>query len=156
MVAVSVVCLYGCSACEDTQTQKRMVEGNTTQLINEYSLAVNQAERNESSGFIKIYKIASESNSAEVEEIARDKLHHLLYNKTQLWIKTFAAGDLMGFKEYLKNGGMAVLTLPEGVATQEQYENEIVIKLRKFKGNKREMELVEYILQLYSNSQNHK
>jgi len=35
------------------------------------------------------------------------------------------------------------------VASEEQYEQEIVKKLSKIKGDEKEMELINYILELY-------
>lgn len=81
----------------------------------EYDIAAEKSRKNNPEGYLKLYKIASESNSAELSEIARDELLHLLYSEINLWINIFSKVDLEEFKSYLKYGGLAILELPEGV-----------------------------------------
>ena len=145
------VCIItiGCSntKTKDSDSKKDVIESE--RLEKEYPSAVKLAENNNPQGLLQLYEIASKSISAETSEIARDKLLYMLYSNPELWIRTFSKTDLTSFKKYLKTGGMAILELPKSVASEEQYEQEIVKKLSKIKGDEKEMELINYILELY-------
>jgi hypothetical protein len=141
--------MIGCSdtKTKDSDSKKNVIESERSEK--EYPNAVKSAESNNPEGLLQLYEIASKSISAETSEIARDKLLHILYSKPELWIRTFSKTDLESFKRYLKTGGMAILELPKGVESEEQYEQEIVKKLSKIRGDEKEMELINYILELY-------
>ncbi len=52
------------------------------------------------------------------------------------------------FKDFVK--GIEVSRFPAGIASEEQFKEAIFNKLEKIKGDKKEMELVDYILSLYN------
>jgi hypothetical protein len=134
----------------DNQGQSQMKTSSESDTLGkEYDDAVEKAENNDPEGFLKLYKIVSEGRSAELSDIGRDQLLHLLYSKTGLWITVFSRTDLEKLKSYLKKGGLVILQLPQGVYSEKQFDEEIVGKLSKIKGNEKEMELVNYILDLY-------
>ena len=143
------IIIIGCSDTKNNDTDSKKVKIESERLEKEYPSAVKLAESNNPEGLLQLYEIASKSISAETSEIARDKLLQMLYWKPELWIRTFSKTDLTSFKKYLKTGGMAILELPKSVASEEQYEQEIVKKLSKIKGDEKEMELINYILELY-------
>ncbi len=143
------IILIGCSDTKKNDTESQRVEIESERVEKEYPNAVKLAESNNPEGLLKLYEIASRSISAETSEMARDKLLQMLYMKPELWIKTFSKTDLNSFKKYLKAGGLAILDLPKGVGSEEQYEHEIVRKLSVIKGNEKEKELIDYILEVY-------
>jgi len=116
----------------------------------EYSDAVKRAENDDPAGFIKLYEIATNDVTYTVEysEVAEEQLFLLLYSKTRLWIRIFAHIDQKKLKTFVK--GVEVSQLPKGVASHEQFKETIFNKLEKIKGDKKEMELVDYILGLYN------
>src|SRR4030067_1372384 len=148
MFAISMF-VIGCKENKTDQIQRRSKIIESEKLERDYESAVKQAENNNPAGFLKLYEIASKSLSAENSEIARDKLNHLLYAKTELWINTFSKTDLEKFKHFLRTGGLATLELPKSVESENQFREELLTKLRKIKGNKNETELIKYIIKLY-------
>jgi hypothetical protein len=117
-----------------------------------YAVAVKRAESGDPAGFLKLYEIATDDMTYTVEysEVANDKLHHLLYSKTELWIKTFAKTDLEKFKSYLKWSGIDVSEFPAGITSEEQFRETIFLKMERIKGGKKETELIDYIFRLYN------
>lgn len=147
-ISIFLTCIVSCSEGKNERgIQKDMVE--TEKLEKEYDFAVLQTDKNNPDGLLKLYELASQGLSAEISEIARDKLVQFLYSKTDLWIHTFAKEDLSVFKHYLQAGGLALLELPKEVTSEEQFEKELLKKLKKIKGNERERELIKYIIDVY-------
>lgn len=107
----------------------------------EYSAAARSADQGNPDGFLMLYKMASESDSAEWSETARDKLCGLLYSGTGLWLKTFSSVDQPALENYLRHGGLAALEYPEGIATEEEYSRAVFNKLAKYRGQDREAKL---------------
>ncbi|MCJ7546397.1 MAG: hypothetical protein MUP30_06175 [Deltaproteobacteria bacterium] len=149
IVALFILVVGGCKEVSPEQRQREI--DRTKFASKEYATAAKLADNNDPAGFLKLYEIAKNDDiyTAEYSEVATEELHYLLYSKTELWIKTFSKIDLDEFKSYIKASGIWVTELPKGVASDEQFEKEIFIKLRKIKGNKNEMELINYILRLY-------
>lgn len=142
------------TGCKEINPEQKQREIERTKFASkEYADAAKLAENNDPAGFLKLYKIARDDSTytAEYSDVATEKLHYLLYSKTPLWIKTFSKIDLDEFKAYLKASGIWVTELPEGVLSEEQFEEEIFSKLKKIKGDKKEMELVNYILSFQKN-----
>jgi len=133
---------------EITSSQNPSIN-DSQKLREEYETAVKQVGSNNPAGLLKLYEIAFEGRSAEISEVARDKLLHFLYSRTELWIRVFSKIDLEKFKSYLKAGGLAILELPKGVSSEEQYKEEVGKRLESIRGNKKEMELIQYILVSY-------
>lgn len=138
------------SACNNNPTppKPKASLGNSENIAKEYDIAAKRADENNPKGFLEIYRISSEGKSAEISEIARDKLCWLLYKKEELWIKTFSKIDFSEFKKYLESGGLAPIDLPNGIASQEQYLINIQDKLKSNTWNGEEQKLVDYILSL--------
>lgn len=149
IVALFMVVVNGCK--EIGPEQKRREIERTKFASKEYAAAAKLADNNDPTGFLKLYEIARDDDTytAEYSEVASEQLNYLLYSKTEMWIKTFSKIDLEEFKSYLKASGIGVTELPKGVASYEQFEEVIFTKLRKIKGDKKEMELIDYILRLY-------
>ena len=121
-------------------------------VVKEYNAAAIQAFHNNPAGYLKIYEIARNDNNIypdEYSSVAREDLFGLLYSNTELWIRTFSKIDLEKFKAFVKSNGIDVSSLPEGVSTDEQFKERIFHNLEIIKGDKREMELVDYILGFY-------
>lgn len=117
-----------------------------------YDAAVKRAESGDPAGFLKLYEIATDDMTYTVEysEVANDKLHHLLYSKTELWIKTFAKTDSEKLKSYLKWSGIDVSEFPAGITSEEQFRETIFLKMERIKGGNKETELIDYIFGLYN------
>jgi hypothetical protein len=113
--------------------------------------ALKQVEENKSAGLVKLYEIATNDDeySVEISEVANEKLHYYLYLKTEFWIRTFAKVDLNQFKQYLKRSDVEVFSLPEGLTPAEKFRAQMLQNLKKFKGTDKEMDLVNYVLELY-------
>lgn len=142
------------TGCKEINPEQKQQEIERTKFASkEYADAAKLAENSDPAGFLKLYKIARDDSTytAEYSDVATEKLHYLLYSKTSLWIKTFSKIDLDEFKAYLKASGIWVTELPEGVLSEEQFEEEIFSKLKKIKGDKKEIELVNYILSFQKN-----
>jgi hypothetical protein len=151
ILALFIVVANGCKVSEPEPSPEYMKKVQL--VVKEYNAAIVQANNNDPAGFLKLYKIARDDDiyTAEYSDVATETLHYLLYSKTDLWIKTFSkVDDLDSFKAYLKVSGMWVTELPKGVASDEQFAEEIFSKLKKIKGDEKEMELVDYILGLYN------
>lgn len=118
---------------------------NRRPFPDQYAEAARQAEKNYPAGFLKLYSLAEEGNSAEWAEVSRDTLCELLYNKTALWVKVFSSVEQERLKRYLENGGLAVLDLPTGVKSPEDFSKEVAAKLKKTRLIGKEKELAVYL-----------
>lgn len=116
----------------------------------EYSAAVRLADQGNPDGFLRLYKMASGSDSAEWSETARDKLCGLLYSRTGLWLKTFSSVDQASFENYLQHGGLAMLAYPEGIASEEEYSKAVLAKLAKHHPRDKEAKLIRVLQSLLS------
>lgn len=110
--------------------------------VTEYNAAVKAVEANKPAGLLKIYEISVNSKSAELSEVARDKLCELIITKTELWVKTFSKIDQKNFQNYLINGGMAPIDLPSGINSQSEYSAIVRTKLHAYHWSTKENELV--------------
>jgi hypothetical protein len=148
IIIAFLLAILGCSEnIDEKEIQKEGIEYQ--KKVDEYNVAVKQAQNNNPGGFLKLYEIVTEGDSAELSVIGRDRLVLLLHDKTELWITIFSKTDLIKFKNYLKAGGAAIIDLPKQFPSEKQFYEEILKKLRKIKGNKKEMELINYISELY-------
>jgi hypothetical protein len=149
ILALVVLTVAGCQEISPEQKQREIER--TKFASKEYGAAAKLADNNDPAGFLKLYEMAIDDDTytAEYSEVASEQLNYLLYSKTELWIKTFSKIDLEEFKSYLKASGIGVTELPIGLASYEQFEEEILTKLRKIKGDKKEMELIDFIFRLY-------
>jgi len=118
---------------------------NRRPFPDQYAEAARQAEKNDPAGFLKLYSLAEEGNSAEWAEVSRDTLCELLYNKTALWVKVFSSVESQRLKRYLENGGLAVLDFPKGVKSPEDFSKEVAAKLKKARLTGKEKELAVYL-----------
>jgi len=149
LLLIILFLIFACSDDRVNQANTQRTPNEEERMKKEYDLALSQAQNNDATGLLKLYQIASEGQSAEMSEIARDKLAQFLYSNSELWVRTFSRTDLDKFKNYLRKGGLAVLDLPKGVASEEQYKEEILKKLKKIKGEEKEKELIQFIFQLF-------
>ena len=116
----------------------------------EYAFASKQADNNDSAGYLKLYEMAKNDNNVyptDWSEVAQEKIFLLLYSNAELWVRTFSKVDQEKFKDFAK--GIEVSQNPKGVS-DEQFKETIFHNLEKIKGDKKEMELVDYILGLYN------
>lgn len=118
---------------------------NRRPFSDQYAEAVRLAEKNDPAGFLKLYSLAEEGDSAEWAEVSRDTLCELLYSKTALWVKVFSSVEQQRLKGYLENGGLAVLDLPKGVKSPEDFSKEVAAKLKKARLTGKEKELALYL-----------
>lgn len=148
IISLFIVVVTGCK--EISPEQKQRESERTKFASKEYAVAAKRADNNDPAGFLKLYEIARDDDTytAEYSEVAEEKLFLLLYSKTRLWIKTFSKEDMEKFKDFVK--GIEVSRFPAGIASEEQFKEAIFNKLEKIKGDKKEMELVDYILSLYN------
>jgi hypothetical protein len=149
LLLIILFLIFACSDDKHKQSNTQKAPNEEERLKKEYDLALSQAQNNDPAGLLRLYQIASESRSAEMSEIARDKLAQFLYSKSELWVKTFSRTDSDKFKNYLRKGGLAVLDLPKEVASEEEFKEEILKKLKRIKGDEKEKELIQFIFQLY-------
>jgi len=112
----------------------------------EYLAAVKSADNNSPEGFLRLYKIASEGDSAELSESARDKLCLLLYTKTGLWLKVFSGVEQAKFRNYLKRGGLATLEYPKGIDSEDEFYKLVLVRLSKHRAAGKERELLTYLI----------
>lgn len=146
------ISIAGCSDDRKIDTEQHQREKKQSELAYSiYKSALKHAEENNSAGFVKLYEIATDdlTYTVEISELANERLHQLLYSKTDLWIKSFSKLDLQKVKAYIKWSGIEVSELPEGITSDEQFKEIIFNKLEKIKGNKKERELINYIFELY-------
>jgi hypothetical protein len=142
--------------CKKGNNEKNRHKIQTSEFASkEYKSALRQATENNPEGLLKLYKIASDDLTYTVEysEVAREDLIYFLYSKTDLWIRTFSKVELSEFKTYLGKTGLGVSKLPEGVTSDEQFEQIIVDNIKKIKGDKKEIELIDYILKSIKENQ---
>jgi hypothetical protein len=140
--------IFGCSQDkDDKQLEKERLRYK--ELVSEYSVAVERARNNDPAGFLKLYEIVTEKDSAELSETGRDELVLLIHDKTELWISIFSKTDLQKLKNYLKAGGAGIVELPKQFPSEKQFYEDILKNLTKIKGNRKEMDLVNYISELY-------
>ena len=148
---IFVLIATSCSSGKEISPDQRQREIEQSKFASEeYAVAVKRAENHDPAGFLKLYAIASDDLTYTVEysEVAGEKLRYFLHSKTELWIKTFSKVDIDKFKAYLKRSGIGVSKLPNGVASDEQFKEEIFVNLKKMKGDKKETVLIDYILGL--------
>jgi hypothetical protein len=146
MIALFIVVVYGCKDIKPSQEDVKRANFAATA----YAAAEKQADNNDPSGYLKLYEIARDDDdiyTTEYSEVAEEKLFLLLYSNTELWVKIFSKVDLEKFKDFVK--GIEVTQLPKGVS-EEQFKETIFNNLGKIKGDKKEIELIDYILGLYN------
>lgn len=121
----------------------------------DWNTAWEQAQRNQSAGLHKLFEIADDCDTYTVEycEIAYDDLSLLLYTKTALWVKTFAAMDQARFRKRFVDIRYETINpaiLPKDVTSEVQFYEGIMARLKKVKGDKKEVELAQYLLGIAS------
>lgn len=149
-ICIVIVLFFAITGCKEISPEQRQREIERTRAASRaYDAAVLQANNNDPAGFLKLYEIANNADiyTAEYSAVAEENIYLLLFAKTELWIKTFSKLDLQKLKTFVK--GIEVSRLPQGVVSEEQFKETIFTKLKKIRGDKREMELVDYILDLY-------
>jgi hypothetical protein len=117
-----------------------------------YDAAVIKADNNDPAGYLTLYEMArndSDIYPTDWQEVANEKLDLLLYSNTALWVRTFSKVDMEKFKDFV-GPGFGVSQYPEGIFSEEQFQNTIIANLEKIRGDKKEMELVDHILGLYN------
>jgi hypothetical protein len=151
-IIVIVASSNGSSGKETNADQRQREIEQSKFAAHAYAVAVKQAESGDPAGFLKLYAIATDDMiyTVEYSEVANDRLHYLLYSKTELWIQTFAKADLEKIKSYLKWSGIDVSEFPAGITSEEQFRETIFLKMDKIKGSKKETELIDYIFGLYN------
>jgi len=141
-----MVVLSGCKDIKPSQQDRERAEF----AAKEYAAASKRADNSDPAGYLKLYEIARDSQdiyTTEYSEIAEEKIFLLLYSNPELWVKTFSTVDLEQFKDFVK--GIEVSERPKNVSN-EQFKETILNNLQKIKGDKREVEVAEYILRLYN------
>lgn len=149
--AVLTMLVIGCGESKGISPEQQQHQIKESEEASKaYSAAVKLAENNDPAGFLKLYEIATKDQiyTVEYSEVAKEKLFLLLYAKPKLWIKIFSQVDLDKFKLSIKSIGVS--QFPEGVTSDEQYLDSIFSRLEKIKGDKKEMELIDYIFGLYN------
>jgi hypothetical protein len=131
-------------ACESKQTSSQVSDESKRAAI-EYSSAVNKVEANDPSGLLKLYEIATNDviYTVEYSEIAQESIQEYLFNKPELWVKTFSEIDQEEFRKFFNSVGFS--DYPEGVLSDEQYIKLLLNKLSNIKWKNKEAELVNYI-----------
>jgi hypothetical protein len=146
---ILLICaLVNCKKVNSEQKQQEIKRSEFA--FKEYKSALKQVTEDNPNGLLKLYDIASDDvvYTVEYSEVAREDLIYFLYSKTELWIKTFSGVELNKFEMYLSRTGLGISKLPAGVASDKQFEQIIVNNLKKIKGDKKETELADYVLQL--------
>ena len=147
ILIIIFVVMVGCS--DDTSSNKGMRQQEIKKsetAAKAYAIAREQAEKDNPSGFLKLYEISNDDDTytSEYSEVSHDELLYLLYAKTDLWIKTFSQVNQGEFLTYLDQRGLGVSTLPEGAKSEKEVYETILGNLNKIRGNKTEMELVNF------------
>ena len=155
LVLLMTMITTGCSDKINNAAQKEKEKIESDLLGKEYDAAVRLAKSNKPEGLLKLYEIYTSSKSAELSEIADEELHYWLYKNTELWIKAFANySDLDKFKSYFaKKSQLSDLDeyeFPEGKISFAQYKKHVINRLREIKGDKKEKELINFVLHLFS------
>jgi hypothetical protein len=143
--------IFALVSCKKVDSEQRQHEIQQSEFASkQYKSALKQAAENNPNGLLKLYEIASDDMTYTVEysEAAREDLIYFLRSKTEFWIRTFSKVELNNLKIYLNKTGLKVSKLPEGITSDKQFEQIIVDNLKKIKGDKREIELIDYILEL--------
>jgi hypothetical protein len=149
IVALFIVVVTGCKEISPVQKQREIKRAEFA--ATEYAAAAKRADNNDPVGYLKLYEIARDDDNiytTDYSEVAEEKLFLLLYSHPELWLKTFSKVDLKKFKDFVKGIEVSRSARPEGVSN-ERFRETILKNLEKIKGDKREMELVDYILGLY-------
>ena len=150
IVALFIVVTNGCK-CKQEPSPEYMKKAELAG--NEYTSASERAGKNDPAGYLKLYEMARNDDNVyptDWQEVSKEKVFFLLYLNTELWVTTFSKVDSEKFKDFVKDAGIEVSRSgrPKGVSN-EQFKETIFINLRKFKGDKKEIELVDYVLGLY-------
>ncbi len=95
-----------------------------------YNAAIKMLGEDPEDGLLEIYRIASKSASAEISEIARDELCSQLYQKPELWVKTFSKVEPSEFEKYLDQGGLSPIDFPAGIDSQRKFSEVVRGKLK--------------------------
>ena len=113
----------------------------------ELSKGIKLAQNNKPEGLIRIYKVASTTISAENQEIAESTLRDHFLNKTDLWIKTFAAVDINKLK---KNPVFTRATnhLVDDPDIPKDIRSTVINKLKFYSKKKETAALAKHILQI--------
>ena len=119
---------------------------DTTEILHDFELAENEIKKNNPAGLLKLWRIATESISAEYSEIASEEIISYLYSKPKLWIKAFATID---FSKMQKWGGWlsndTYRFTPDGELPVAVVAKKLVPELKKIKGkNQNEQVLIAY------------
>lgn len=148
-----VLIATNCSSGKEISPGQRQHEIEQSKFASqEYAAAAKRSENMDPGGLLKLYAIASDDLTYTVEysEVAGERLRYLLHSKTELWIKTFSKVDIDKFKAYLKRSGIGVSQLPNGVTSDEQFNEQILVNLKKIRVDKKEAELIDYMIELYT------
>jgi hypothetical protein len=127
---------------------------NTTEILHDFDSAEKEIKKNNPAGLLKLWKISTESTSAEYSEIASEEIVGYIYSKPKLWIKAFAAIDFSKIKEW--GGFISIDTYrftPDGELPIAVVAKKVISDLKKIKGkNKQEQVLIDYLLVQYENA----
>ena len=147
-----IICLFIISCSGDSNKNGNHQEVKKSEVAAAaIEVAAKLADKNDPSGFLKLYEIAKDDDTYTVEysEVAAQELILLLYSKTEIWIKTFSKLDQKEFINYLNHGGLAVTVLPNGMTSEKKFDIAILENLKKIKVNDSEIVLVDYLTQIF-------
>jgi hypothetical protein len=147
-----VFCFFLISCSDDSNKIGRQQEIEKSKAAAAaIEMATKLTDKNDPSGFLKLYEIAKDDDMYTVEysEVAAQELVLLLYSKTEIWIKVFSKIDQKEFFDYLNHGGLPMTVLPNGVASEKDFAIVILENFRKIKAQGTEAALINYLTQIF-------
>lgn len=124
---------------------------DTTEILHDFESAENEIKKNNPAGLLKLWRIATESISAEYSEIASEEIIGYLYSKPKLWVKAFSTID---FSKIQKWGGWlsndTYRFTPDGELPVVVVAKKLIPELKKMKWkSQNEQVLIAYLLEQY-------
>jgi hypothetical protein len=119
----------------------------------EYYKAKNIAVQGRPEGYRRLFKMATNDQSAEWSEVANRQIWYLLHKNAQTWLRAVAPLDDPSQREFLawSVGSWSMIELlPEESGGIPTFRRDVLVKLRAFKGTPREQALAKFMMELFS------
>ena len=147
MMAIHAV-LIGCKK----ESQENIVSTyDPVKAEQDNALARKEIRKGDPDGLLKLWEIATKSDSAEDSEIAAEEVRGYLYSNTELWIKAFSRLDPVKFKKDFETMDFDIYRFTsDGELPVEVVAQRVVVKLKKMKAeDKQERALIDYLVTYY-------
>ena len=147
VAAISVVLV----SCKKERPESMVSTYDPVKAEQENALTHEEIRKGDPDGLLKLWVIATKSDSAEDREVASEEVRGYLYSNTDLWIKAFSRLDLEKFKKDFEVTDFDVYRFTsDGELPVEVVAQRVTVKLKKMKAkNEQECVLIEYLITYY-------